>query len=82
MSVRPCGPDCYDEREHLEPVTEWLGNFPLSHGERTGDPDQPKGPYDYPCLCGHPDYMDCPHFFDGGIYGVTIYPDGTVDRGE
>lgn len=64
--------ECDDDRTHLPPVVDWIGNTPIAHGERDGSPEQPWGPYgtggpgnDPPCLCGHPDYGMCPNNIAG-----------------
>jgi hypothetical protein len=75
MSDRLCGPDCRVADElHIEPEVDWIGDMPIMHGE--SDRPSPIGhgshrpdPY---CLCGHPDYMTCPGWLDGGIAGMEI----------
>jgi len=66
--------ECVHNRVHLGSVVEWIGNTPISHGERDGSDEQPNGPYEHPCLCGHPDFMTCPSEIAGvgGIYNLTI----------
>lgn len=54
----------------LEPIVDWIGDFPVSHGERDDlDPAHPLR-----CLCGHPgEYITCPEAFgEGSILGATI----------
>ena len=55
-SARLCEPGClYPDRAHLSPITYWIEDFPLAHGERYDeDVDHPDH-----CLCGHPDYLTC-----------------------
>ena len=63
--------ECEDERVHLTSIVEWIGNTPIAHGERETE----KGPYEYPCLCGHPDYLLCPAVLCGqDILNLTISP--------
>jgi hypothetical protein len=86
---RLCNPDCCDpDGPHVDAVVGWIGDFPLTHGERdemNGDPlphDVPGTSYrvggfvvagDTYCLCGHPNYLTCPGAFgEGSVLGVTI----------
>jgi hypothetical protein len=81
--ARLCGPDCpTPELPHRDPEPDWIGNYPVEHGES----DYPvpgtggwNGLYtesrDMYCLCGHPDYMWCPMWPSGGIGGLTIAQD-------
>jgi hypothetical protein len=59
----------------LEPIVDWIGNWPISHGERDDlDPDNPEA-----CLCGVPNYLLC----DGpGIYTATVHADGHLSDGN
>ena len=64
-TVRLCGPGCSQPNSmHAAPIVDWVGDWPISHGER--DADQR-------CLCGHPDYLTCPQVMgEGSIYMLTI----------
>lgn len=60
----------------LEPIVDWIGDFPLMHGERAEmDTEHPQA-----CLCGFEDYLLCPEFITGGIASCTIHPGGIVTR--
>lgn len=76
-----CSPDCpYPDQVHLAPEVDWIGDWPLTHGESeravagtggfngvyTESPD----PY---CLCGHPNYLTCPAAFgEGSVMGMEV----------
>jgi hypothetical protein len=53
----------------LEPMTVWIGDWPIIHGERGYDLDaeNPEA-----CLCGFDYYLYCPEHLTGGIAGLTI----------
>jgi hypothetical protein len=75
-----CGPGCtVPDLPHREPEPDWIGDHPVMHGEsETPVPGTGgwNGVYtelpDAYCLCGHPIYFTCPHWLDGGIFGMTI----------
>lgn len=54
----------------LEPVIYMLMGRQLLHGERGQEVD-PINPF--ACLCGYPDYLQCPHA-DEGISSWIISP--------
>jgi hypothetical protein len=84
--ARLCGPDClFPDEFHREPEPDWLGDFPVMHGESehevpgSGHDAEGWGGYRYRCcrtyycLCGHPDYASCPAWWDGGgLAGLVI----------
>ena len=64
-----------DKSKRLEPMVDWVGDFPVTHGERGHDLD-PVNPM--ACLCGFndPDYFYCPDSDgEGSIMGATISKD-------
>ena len=72
MSELACGPECiWPDEPHLEPRVEWLGDWPLMHGEDEERGDAPGHPTPY-CLCGHPNYMTCPRWLSEGVLSMTI----------
>ncbi len=86
MADRLCGPDCPCPDElHLEPGPDWIGDFPVMHGESDHSHPDPGvaidmgGGFTYRirrdnyCLCGHPVYFTCPAWArGGGIGGMVI----------
>lgn len=56
----------------FEPTVDWIGNTPLSHGER----DVPYSAADrYACLCGVRDFTYCPdEGGEGSVFALTIRP--------
>lgn len=63
----------------LEPMVDWIGNWPISHGER-GEWNDAVNPG--ACLCGVEDYWQCPDWLAGeGLAGLAVEPDGTVHDG-
>lgn len=73
-TMRPCDPDCcVPDQPHAEPETDWIGDWPLTHGESERRDGAPGYAYSYYCLCGHPDYLTCPGAFgDGSVWGMTV----------
>jgi hypothetical protein len=90
MPERLCGPDCCVPNEpHIDPEPDWIGNYPVMHGES----ERPvpgtggwNGVYnaspDMYCLCGHPNDMTCPEQISGGIGGMTIDPADSEDSSD
>lgn len=77
--ARLCGPDCaYPDLEHRAPEPDWIGDYPVMHGESdylVPDSGNWFGTDSY-CLCGHPDYLTCPGWYGGGpgtLGDMTIY---------
>lgn len=81
VSALACGPDCmWPDRPHVEARIDWIGDWPLAHGE---DEDRTvpgtggwnglytESPDNY-CLCGHPNYMTCPRWITEGIASMEI----------
>lgn len=56
----------------FEPTVDWIGDCPVSHGERDVD----YGAADYgACLCGVRDYAVCPaRSGEGTIWDLVIGP--------
>lgn len=86
-TVRLCGPECsVPHLPHLAPEPDWIGDYPVMHGESerpVPGSGTPYGAYrglpDAYCLCGHPDYLTCPEAWgDGSVWGMTI----TAEDGE
>jgi hypothetical protein len=60
----------------LLPLTDWIGDHPVRHGERGHEIDQVRPEA---CLCGEPDYTACPRWLDGeGIQGLVIEAPSTT----
>ena len=74
----PPDPPEYGHVPGLVPIVEWIGNWPISHGERDVNDGDPR--LDAPCLCGYQPYLLCPDF-DFGVMGLTIAPteDGGIE---
>lgn len=80
MSELQCGPECWTPDEpHAEPVIDWIGDWPLAHGESerpVPGTDVFNGLYtpapDAYCLCGHPNYMTCPRWISEGLASMTF----------
>lgn len=53
----------------LEPIVDWIGDWPIMHGERSHelDPVNPEA-----CLCGFEYYLWCPEATTGGIASLTV----------
>lgn len=90
----PCGGDCPTPAlAHREPEPDWIGDMPIMHGESDyevpGSGFIPEGygirlAIEQYCLCGHPNYLSCPGWFNGGgIGGMVIErgPNWTSDGG-
>lgn len=74
---RLCGPDCpTPDLPHRDPEPDWIGDYPVMHGE--SEYSVPGMEWnDMYCLCGHPNYLMCPAWWNGeGVMGMTI------ERGE
>lgn len=79
MSARLCGCSL-DALGHVEPEPDWIGNWPIMHGESErpvpGTSHMICGFASLPnayCLCGHPNYLTCPEAFgDGSILGYEV----------
>jgi hypothetical protein len=81
----PCG--CADRTDHVAPCADPV--LHIEHGERDGlnhDPEPHAVPgtggwnglytasWDVYCLCGHPDYMSCEAWANGGgVAGLTMH---------
>jgi hypothetical protein len=67
VKLRLCEPDCcYPNDQHIEPEPDWIGNDPVMHGES----ERPvPGTTEAYCLCGHPNYMTCMGWLNGGGIG-------------
>jgi len=89
MADRLCGPHCpTPDAPHRDPEPDWIGNMPIYHGESdhpVPDTGGWNGLYtespEMFCLCGHPNYLMCPIFWDGGGIGgvsVGVDQDGAV----
>lgn len=59
----------WDDKPHLEPTVDWIGDCPISHGERDVPYKHPEADY---CLCGHPNYAHCPGWPEGGVMNYVL----------
>ena len=71
MTTKTCDDHCWhpDDKPHLEPEVEWVGDMPLMHGERDVPSGDPQSEY---CLCGRPNYLTCPEWITGGIATMVV----------
>lgn len=86
MTLRLCGcGDDYQGPPHIEPQPDWIGDWSVTHGESEtpvpGSGERYGGSGTVPdtyCLCGHPNYLWCPGWFngEGTVMGMTMQRGG------
>lgn len=84
MTIRLCGcTDDYEGPPHIDPQPDWIGDWSITHGESDIPvPGSRLGSVipDAYCLCGHPNYLSCPGWFngEGTVMGVTVERKGAT----